>query len=119
MPGTYAYVEGTTCVNIHERKHRATLLLAATGWYCRYPSAENNKAANMADGEALSQSRVEREFSAEEVTRLEDEEFSVWCDKTCQMIHLTKMTMKEMSCREGLSILLTKFHIYSLLTTSH
>ena len=41
----------------------------------------------MADSEAQSQSsvknkRVDRDFSAEEVIRLvEDEEFSVWCDK--------------------------------------
>ena len=41
----------------------------------------------MADSEARSQSsvknkRVDRDFSAEEVIRLvEDEEFSVWCDK--------------------------------------
>ena len=41
----------------------------------------------MADGETRSQSsaknkRVGRDFSAEEVIRLvEDEEFSVWCDK--------------------------------------
>ena len=39
--------------------------------------------------------------------------------KTCQMTHLTNMTMKEASCREGLVMLLTKFHIYSLFTTSH
>ena len=57
------------------------------GWYCRYPSTENNKAANMADGEARSRSRVKnkrvaRDFSDAEVIRLvEDEEFSVWCDK--------------------------------------
>ena len=42
----------------------------------------------MADSEEWSQSsvknkRVDRDFSAEEVIRLvEDEEFSVWCDKT-------------------------------------
>ena len=41
----------------------------------------------MADSEARSQSnvkniRVARDFSAEEVIRLvEDEEFSIWCDK--------------------------------------
>ena len=41
----------------------------------------------MADGKTRSQSsvknkRVDRDFSAEEVIRLaEDEEFSVWCDK--------------------------------------
>ena len=41
----------------------------------------------MVDSEARSQSsvknkRVDRDFSAEEVIRLvEDEEFSVWCDK--------------------------------------
>ena len=41
----------------------------------------------MADSEARSRSsvknkRVDRDFSAEEVIRLvEDEEFSVWCDK--------------------------------------
>ena len=61
------------------------LLLAVPGWYCRYPSAENNKAPM--DREARSQSsvknkRVDRDFSAEEAIRLvEDEEFSVWCDK--------------------------------------
>ena len=38
--------------------------------------------------------------------------------KTCQMTHLTKMAMKEMSRREGVGMLLTKFHIYSLFTTS-
>ena len=63
------------------------LLLAVPGCCCRYPSAENNKAANMVDSEARSQSsvknkRVARDFSAEEVIKLvEDEEFSVWCDK--------------------------------------
>ena len=62
------------------------LLLAILGWYCRYPSADNNKAANMADDEARSQrcenKRVEKDFNAEDVIRLmEDEEFSVWCDK--------------------------------------
>ena len=39
--------------------------------------------------------------------------------KTCQVTHLTKMSMMETSCREGLVMLLTKFHIYSLFTTSH
>ena len=39
--------------------------------------------------------------------------------KTCQMTHLTKISMMEMSCREGLVMLLTKFHIYSFFTTSH
>ena len=39
--------------------------------------------------------------------------------KTCQMTHLTKMTMKETGRREGVGMLLTKFHIYSLITTSH
>ena len=38
--------------------------------------------------------------------------------KTCQMTHLTKMT-KETSRGEGVGMLLTKFHIYSLFTTSH
>ena len=49
---------------------------------------------------------------------MEDEEFSVWCD-----INLSddsaKMTMKEMGHREGVGMLLTKFHIYSIFTTSH
>ena len=39
--------------------------------------------------------------------------------KTCQMTHLTKMTMKEMSHRGGVDMLLTKFHFYSLFTMSH
>ena len=39
--------------------------------------------------------------------------------KTCQMTHLTKMTMKETGHREGVGMLLTKFHIYSLITTPH
>ena len=39
--------------------------------------------------------------------------------KTCQMTPLTKMTMKETGRREGVGMLLTKFHIYSLITTSH
>ena len=39
--------------------------------------------------------------------------------KTCQMTHLTKMTMKETGRREGVGMLLTKCHIYSLITTSH
>ena len=39
--------------------------------------------------------------------------------RTCQMTHLTKMSMKETSRREGVGMLLTKFHIYSLFTTSH
>ena len=33
--------------------------------------------------------------------------------------HLTEMTMKETSRREGVGMLLTKFHNYSLFTTSH
>ena len=39
--------------------------------------------------------------------------------KTCQMTHLTKMMMKEMSRRERLGMLLTKSHIlaYSQLPT--
>ena len=80
----------------------------------------------MADGEAQSQSsvknkRVAGDYSVEEVKRLvEDEEFSVFgVTKTCQMTLLTKMTMKETSRREGVGMLLTKFHIYSLFTTSH
>ena len=36
--------------------------------------------------------------------------------KTCQMTHLRKMKMKETSCREGVGMLLTKSHIYSLFT---
>ena len=64
--------------------------------------------------------QVAKDFSAEEVIRLmEDEEFSAWCEKTCQMTHLTKMKMKERSRRDGVGMLLTKFHIYSLFTTSH
>ena len=39
--------------------------------------------------------------------------------KTCQITHLTKMTMKDTSRREGVGMLMTKFHIYSLFTTSH
>ena len=39
--------------------------------------------------------------------------------KTCQMTHLTKMTMEETSRRDGVGMLLTKFHIYSLFTTSY
>ena len=39
--------------------------------------------------------------------------------KICQMTHLAKMTMKETGRREGVGMLLTKSHIYSLITTSH
>ena len=76
----------------------------------------------MADSEARSQSsvknkRVDRDFSAEEVIRLVEDEDGV--TKTCQITHFMKMTMKETGRREGVGMLLTKFHIYSLITTSH
>ena len=48
---------------------------------------------------------------------MKNSEFGV--KKTCQMTHLTKMTMKETGRREGVGMLLTEFHIYSLITTSH
>ena len=65
--------------------------------------------------------QVDRDFGAEEVIRLvEDEEFNVWCDKNLSDDSLDeKMTMKETGRREGVGMLLTKFHIYSLITTSH
>ena len=39
--------------------------------------------------------------------------------KLCEMTRLTKMTRKETSRREGVGMLFTKFHIYSLFTTSY
>ena len=39
--------------------------------------------------------------------------------KACQMTHLTEKTMKVTGRRDGVGMLLTKFHIYSLFTISH
>ena len=72
------------------------------------------------DPSGVKRKRVAKDFSAEEVIRLmEDKEFGAWCEKTCHMTHLTKMTVKETSRRDGVGMLLAKFHIYSLFTTSH
>ena len=79
----------------------------------------------MADGETQSQSsvknkRVDRDFSAEEVIKLvEDEEFSVWCDKNLSDDSLDEDDDEGDGLQEGMGMLLTKFHIYSLITTFH
>ena len=72
------------------------------------------------DPSGVKRKRVANDFSAEKVMRLmEDEKCSDWCKRNCQMTHLTKMTVKETCRKDGVGMLLTKFHIYSLFTTSH
>ena len=71
------------------------------------------------DPSGVKRKRVAKDFNAEEVIRLvEDKEFSACFEKTSQMTHLTKRTMKRTIRREGVGMLLTIFHIYSLFTIS-
>ena len=67
----------------------------------------------MADSEARSHSsvknkRVDRDFSADEVIRLvEDEEFSVWCDKNLLVDSLDQDDDEGDGSERGVGMLLT------------
>ena len=50
---------------------------------------------------------------------MEDEEFSVWCDKNLSDDSLDEDVDEGDELQRGVVMLLTKFHIYSLFTTSH
>ena len=114
-------------VNIHEGQHRTALLLRIPG--CGIVGTPLQKTTKRPkwltmkqDPSGVKRKRVAKDFNAEEVVirLMEDKEFSAWCEKkTCQMTHLTKMTMKETSRRQGVGMLLTKCYIYSLFTASH